>query len=109
MPSDDMYKYILPDIPEEEAKKLCAQLESHSSSCWHEVITYPGYKYIPTTCVIPELDYIIATEKQKAQVAREESEGVKITVHELKGVGHCPLISAPDQVAEILIGVAQAN
>jgi hypothetical protein len=85
------------------------QLENHSSACWHGVISYQGYKYIPTTCVIPENDFIIATAIQKEQVAREEREGVKITVHDLMGVGHVPIISVPDKVVEILISTAKAS
>jgi hypothetical protein len=109
MPEGDFYQYLFPDVPEEEAKKYMPQLENHSTACWHGVITYPGYKYIPTTCVIPENDFIIATAIQKEQVAREEREGAKITVHDLKGVGHVPIISVPDQVAEILISIAKAS
>lgn len=110
MPEGDFHKFIFPEFPEEreeEAKNYIAQLKNHSAACWHDVLTYPGYKFIPTTCLIPDMDFIIATEIQKEQVAREEREGVKITTHELKGVGHAPIISVPDKVAEILIGVAK--
>jgi pimeloyl-ACP methyl ester carboxylesterase len=107
MPPGDFYQYLFPELPEEEARNYTAQLENHSTVCWYGILTYPGYKYIPTTCLIPENDFIIATNIQKEQVAREEREGVKITVHELKGVGHAPIISIPEKVAEILIAVTK--
>jgi pimeloyl-ACP methyl ester carboxylesterase len=109
MPSGDFYKYLFPELPEEEARRYTAKLENHSTASWYGVLTYPGYKFIPTTCLIPDTDFIIATDIQKEQVAREEREGVKITVHELKGVGHCPIVSIPDKVAQILIDIAKAS
>lgn len=109
MPPGDFYKYLFPELPEEEARRWTAQLENHSTASWHGVLTYPGYKFIPTTCLIPDSDFVIATNIQKEQVAREEREGVKITVHELKGVGHSPIISVPDKVADILISTAKAS
>jgi hypothetical protein len=77
MPPRDFYQYLLAELPEEEAKKYTAQLENHSTACWYASLTYPGYKYIPTTCLIPDTDLIIATNIQKDQVAKEEKEGVK--------------------------------
>jgi hypothetical protein len=107
MPPRDFYQYLLAELPEEEAKKYTDQLENHSTACWYVVLTYPGYNYTPTTCLIPENDLVIATNIQKDQVAREEKEGVKITVHELQGAGDTPIISIPDKVAEILIGITK--
>ena len=109
MPGGEFYKYLFPDIPEEEAKRYTALLKNHSSASWHGVITYPAYKFIPTTCIIPELDFVIATNIQKGQVVREEAEGVKIAVHELKGVGHAPMVGVPDKLAQILIDTAKAS
>ncbi|KAE9373310.1 alpha/beta-hydrolase [Stipitochalara longipes BDJ] len=109
MPGGEFYKYLFPDLPEEEAKNYTALLENHSSASWHGVVTYPAYKFIPTTCVIPDQDFIIATDIQKGQVAREDAEGVKITVHELKGVGHSPMVSIPERMAEILISTTKTS
>jgi pimeloyl-ACP methyl ester carboxylesterase len=109
MPGGEYYKYLFPELPEEKAKSLTASLKNHPSACWHGVITYPAYKFIPTTCIIPELDFIIATEIQKGQVAREEAEGVKIVVHELKDAGHAPIVSVPDKLAELLISTAKTS
>jgi hypothetical protein len=34
---------------------------------------------------------------------------VKIAVHELKGVGHVPMITIPGKVADLLIDAAKAS
>jgi hypothetical protein len=96
-----MYKYIFPELPE-EAKAYTVQLENHSTISFHGVSTYAGYRHIPSTCLIPENDFIIPTEKQKALVAAPEAEGAKLTVIACEA-GHVPLLSIPEKVAEVLI------
>jgi pimeloyl-ACP methyl ester carboxylesterase len=63
-------------------------------------LTYPAYKYIPTTYVIP-------TEYQKSMLAaaqKDGAEGIKVLSLE---TGHAPMLTAPEAVAEILISVAK--
>jgi len=70
-------------------------------------LTYPAYKYIPTTYVIPTDDRIIPTEYQKSMLAaaqKDGAEGIKVLSLE---TGHAPMVTAPEAVADILIGVAK--
>lgn len=103
-----MYKCIFSDLPDAEGRKYTAEMESHSSAGRHDVLAYPGYMFIPTTCVVPDNDMVIVTSIQKENIARARSEGAKITVHDVKA-GHVPLLSMPDKVAEIFIGAATLN
>jgi len=105
---ESMYKDIFPDLPDAEGRKYTAEMENHSSACWHEVLTYPGYMFIPTTCVVPDNDMVIATSIQRENIARAQNEGAKIIVHNVEA-GHVPLLSMPEKVAEILISVATSS
>jgi hypothetical protein len=87
-----MYKYIFPDLPDAEGRKYIAEMETLSSACWHEVLTYPGHHFIPTTCIVPNNDMVIETLIQRENIARAQSEGAKITVHDLNA-GYVPLLT----------------
>ena len=106
-PSDNHHLNIFSDVPELEAKSNMSIFIPHSCISWMGNLTYPAYKYIPTTYVIPTHDRIIPTEYQKSMLAaaqKDGAEGIKVLSLE---TGHAPMLTAPEAVAEILISIAK--
>jgi pimeloyl-ACP methyl ester carboxylesterase len=106
-PSDNYHLNIFSDVPESEAKSNMSIFIPHSCASWMGKLTYPAYKYIPTTYVIPTDDRIIPTEYQNSMLAAAQKDGAEgINVVSLE-TGHAPMLTAPEAVAKIFIGVAK--
>lgn len=105
--SDNHHLNIFSDVPELDAISNMSIFKSHSCVSWLGNLTYPAYKYIPTTYVIPTDDRVIPTEYQKSMLAaaqKDGAEGIKMLSLE---TGHAPMVTAPEAVAKILVAVAQ--
>lgn len=104
---EEDWKNIYNDLPEAEARHFMNQMPNHSTISLSGELTYPGYKFIPTTYLVTENDKIISPEAQKEMIAFAEGEGVKVNVITTQS-GHVPMLSIPEKVAETLIGAANA-
>lgn len=102
---EEDWKNIYNDFPEAEARHHMNQMPNHSTISFSGELTYPGYKFIPTTYLVTENDKIIPLEAQKEMIAVAEGAGVNVKVITTQS-GHIPMLSIPEKVAETLIGVA---
>lgn len=95
-----------PELELEKAMDLVRLMSKHSAISFTGKTTYAAYKYIPTSYIKCENDFIVATQKQQAFIDRiGEESGKEVDVHTLN-TGHCPNVTAPDDLAKAIIQIA---
>jgi hypothetical protein len=103
---DEDYKNIFSDISETEGKAYIKKFLCHSTVSFTGRVTYPAYKFIPTTYLIPEGDMVTPPENQRDMLAAAEADGANIRVRTLDA-GYVPMVGVPEKVAEVLISAAR--
>ncbi|PVH87534.1 alpha/beta-hydrolase [Cadophora sp. DSE1049] len=102
---DEDWKNIFSDMPDDEARHYMNLMPSHSTISFSGELTHPGYKYIPSTCLLTEGDKIIPVEGQRQMIEFARGEGVDVKVVETSA-GHCPMLSIPEKTVDVLVAAA---
>ncbi|KUJ11053.1 alpha/beta-hydrolase [Mollisia scopiformis] len=105
---EEDWKNIFNDLPEEQARYYMNQMPVHSTVSLSGKFSYPGYLYIPTTYFLTEKDKIISPENQEAMVEKVRGLGGEVRVVRSKA-GHVPMLSAPEEVVEVIVGAAKGQ
>jgi pimeloyl-ACP methyl ester carboxylesterase len=103
---DEDYKNIFSNLSKANGKAYIKEFSCHSTVSFTGRLTYPAYKFLPTTYVITEGDKVIPPENQREMLAAAETDGSKITVQSLDA-GHVPMVGVPEKVAEVLVSAAR--
>ncbi|KAK3116867.1 hypothetical protein LTR53_002307 [Teratosphaeriaceae sp. CCFEE 6253] len=95
-------KVNLSDMPYERAIELASQFSYHSTESFSNVLTYAGYRYIPSAYIICDKDVVLPPAFQKGRVELvEKASGNAVKVLHCDS-GHCPNLSKPDHVALLI-------
>ena len=89
-------KLLFNDLNDEDKEKWLKALSPQPAEDWDDVITYAGWKDVPSTYLVCEDDQVIPPPMQ-VQIA--ESAGCKL---EKCGSGHMPMLSMPERVVEVV-------
>ena len=96
------------DLPYEEAKDWAGRMPQHSAPSFEGKLTFPGYNHIPVSFVFCDRDVILPPEFQSSVIESIEREsGKQVDVHHLN-TGHCPMTSAPEDLATVVIKAIKA-
>ncbi|KAK4935872.1 hypothetical protein LTR10_023130 [Elasticomyces elasticus] len=97
------------DLPKEEGIEWCRKMPLHSLASYEGKLTYPAYKYIRSSWIFCEKDQVLNPDLQRSFIEMIEKEsGNKVDVHNL-AMPHCPNISAPLQLANVVVKAVAAN
>lgn len=100
---EESAKLTFSDMPFEEAKEWARKMPYHSAPSFEGRLTYPGYNKIPVSFVFCDKDVILPPDFQTSVIEGIEKEsGEKVDVHHLD-TGHCPNVSAPAKLAEVVV------
>jgi hypothetical protein len=81
----------------------------HSLASYEGKLTYPGYKYIRSSWILCEKDQVLSPDFQRSCIGLIEKEsGRKVDVHNL-AMPHCPNISAPLELANVVVKAVAAK
>ena len=95
-------RYTFSDLPEEEAIRWASTFPGHSAITFMEKLTYPAYKHIPVAYLLCKGDRLIHPDVQRSfidHVSRESGREAKVYACDS---GHCPNISRPDYVVDVV-------
>jgi pimeloyl-ACP methyl ester carboxylesterase len=95
-------KVIFSDLPSDEAIKYVSKMPYHSGPSFVGPLTYAAYKYIPTTYIICEQDMVIPPEVQRQFIGNIERMTGKPVSTVMLDAGHCPNVTAPENVARAI-------
>lgn len=99
-------EYIFTHLSDAEKADYAYRLKRHSSRTFDDRLTYTGYVHVPSTYVIATDDMVITTDFAKNMVNAANAKGANIVVKEMHS-DHCPMISHPEDVVEILVQAAE--
>lgn len=95
-----------PDLEFDKAVELVKVMPRHSALSFAGQLTYPAYKHIPASYIVCENDFIITLDKQRKFIERIKAEsGKEVDVHTLN-TGHCPNVTAPEELVKVIISIA---
>jgi len=98
-------KAALSDVEFQRAIDIVTIMPKHSMSTFTSELTYPGYKHIPASYIFCETDCLVLPDTQRKYIERiKGATGKEVDVHTLS-TGHAPNISAPDKLAEVVVGI----
>ncbi|KAL8672150.1 MAG: hypothetical protein Q9168_003373 [Polycauliona sp. 1 TL-2023] len=89
------------DIEQGEVNEMAALLVNHSGRAVTDTITYPAWRYIPTTYVRTLRDEVLFPSWQDRQIKAVEDEAIKITI-ETFDTSHSPFLSVPDTMIGVI-------
>lgn len=89
------------DLPPAQAMAWAKKMPEQSAASFAGELTYPGYKYVPVSYLVCEDDKVLPPAFQRSMIEMLEAQGVKVDVHTCSA-GHCPIISMPDTVVDII-------
>jgi homoserine acetyltransferase len=105
---ENVAKSVFNDFPSDEALEWAGKLTWQSMAALGTPLTYAGYNDVSVSYVLVESDQLVTPENQKAYIANiEESSGNKVNVIKLDA-GHFPHVTRTDELAEIIIKVANS-
>lgn len=90
------------DLPPADAEEWKKQIKHHSRETLASRLTYPAYKYIPTTYLLCKDDQAIPYERQLKLV---EDAGVPITTVTCDA-SHSPFLSQPALTVKVIRNAA---
>ena len=85
------------DLEPERGREMEALLARQSGPAMTDAVTYPAWRYIPTTYLRTMDDRVLFPEWQERQIKAVREAGVKITVETYKA-GHSPFLSIPGEM-----------
>ncbi|MCJ1435568.1 hypothetical protein MMC27_004942 [Xylographa pallens] len=92
----DPISNLFNDLPPADAESWSNKLSFQPAHGWHGVISYTGWKEVPSIYLICENDIVVPAEVQKYFAANAGSEIVTCTA------GHMPMLSQPEKVVEVI-------
>lgn len=98
-------EHIFSQLDGADRTHYAQQLQYHSVVTFPERLTFPAYEHIPTTCLVSLDDAAVPTAPQHKMVDAAIAKGANVTKVELHS-DHCPQISHPKEVVNILVKVA---
>lgn len=99
-------KGMFPDLEFDKAVGLMKSMTKHSALSFTGQLTYAAYKHIPVSYIRCEKDFIVAPEKQQKFIDHIRTEsGKEVDVHTL-ATGHCPNVTAPEELAKAIVRIA---
>lgn len=84
------------DLPPKEAEAWAKQLSFQPASGWNQVITYTGWKEVPSVYLTCENDKVLPPDFQQHFAQNAGSEIVNCSA------GHMPMLSQPEKVVEVI-------
>lgn len=107
-PAEMAYAAFFPRVSTEEGPKYAAMTNAQAMKPLFQPLTFPGWKYIPTTYVVPENDQAVLPELQHQQFRRAVGSGGNKSLREvvLEGGDHIPMLSSPEEVVRVCIECA---
>jgi pimeloyl-ACP methyl ester carboxylesterase len=92
------------DLPEEEAEEWQSKLQVQPAlEHWKVPVPYCGWKDVPSTYIVCELDRLLPVHVQEKMSALASSEVVRLQA------GHMVQLSQPDAVAKIISEAVSAR
>jgi len=105
---DAAAKATFPELEVDKAIALVMSFSRHSALSFKGELTYPGYNYVPTSYILCEKDSNMTPAIQRQYIDRIETEsGNDVDVRTLN-TGHCPNITAPEKLAQIVVDIARS-
>ena len=99
-------KATFPELEVDKAIEWIKRFPRHSAPSFNGRLTYAAYKYIPASYILCENDFLIPPDTQREYIHRIETEsGKAVDVHTLN-TGHCPNVTAPDELAKVVANIA---
>ena len=91
------------DLPKEEGTEWVRKMPLHSLASWEGKLTYPAYRYIPSSWILCEQDEVVPPEFQRSRIELIERESAqKVDVYDF-AAAHCPNISAPKELGDVVL------
>ena len=90
-------RLLYADLEPERAKKMEALLARQSGAAMTDAVTYPAWRYIPTTYLKTQDDRVLFPEWQERQIKAVRDVGVELTVENYKS-SHSPFLSMPGEM-----------
>lgn len=95
--------YICSDISESEQKHYAAMQKPHSAVSFTGRLAYAGYLHVPTTFVLTGKDKAVDPKFLHDSVDGVIKEGKANVRKVVLESDHCPMISHPEEIVEILL------
>ncbi|KIW20865.1 hypothetical protein PV08_01443 [Exophiala spinifera] len=95
------------DMSEEQVKEAVSKLKPHSYQTFHSVVTYEGWRFVPTTYLYCLQDQAIPMFVQKLMV-EEFAKGVDVKTPTVDA-SHTPFVSKPLETANAIRRAAGEN
>lgn len=101
---------IFNDVPDEATRQhYFESMPVHAARSFAEKLTYAAYKDVKAVYVLTDADKIVVPRMQHEMVDRANAtlaDSRKIKKVVLEGSGHVAVVSRPEEVTDILVGVA---
>ncbi|ETI20245.1 hypothetical protein G647_08279 [Cladophialophora carrionii CBS 160.54] len=102
-------KATFPDYPLDLALSQVRAMGRHSNASFTSKVTYEGWRDVAVSWILCERDLIIPPAVQRGYIDRIGQEsGREVDLHVLDA-GHCPNVTAPEALAEVLVKIVQAE
>lgn len=85
------------DLPPTEASFWTSKLQCQPASGWDDVVSYVGWKNVPSVYLVCEKDALLPPEMQIQMAERAGSEIEKCNA------GHCCMLGKPERVVEVVL------
>jgi hypothetical protein len=96
-------------MPLQSAIEVIKSMGKHSNLSFKSQITHSGWKDVPVSWILTELDFIISPDVQRGYIETIEREtGRKVDLH-IMATGHSPTATKPEEVAAILLKIVQMH
>lgn len=97
----------MPEVSEEEGRRVTQQLAYHSSTSFTNPLTYAGYKDVAVSYLLCEKDIAIPHESQTDMIELVEREsGSKVDVVRINA-GHGPNFTALGEVVDWIVNMSE--
>jgi pimeloyl-ACP methyl ester carboxylesterase len=101
MEADATGPYVFNHLESNAQMHYAQQLRCHSAQTFEDPLTYAGYNHVPAFYVLCSDDRVIPLELQKQMVAKAREKGTVVEEVDIYS-DHCPMISHPKEVRDIL-------
>lgn len=99
--------FVAQDLPAEVGEAVVEGFACHSAVSFTNELTHAGYKNIPVSYLVCEIDTCIPLESQKLGIENiEKSSGKKVAITSINAA-HMPNMSALPKVVEWIVDVAK--
>ena len=100
--------FIFAHLGPEDRTLYGRRFRNHCARTFSDGLTYPGYMKVPSTYVLCSDDPVIPPELQNEMIKSALAQDAEMVVQEIYS-DHCPMVTHPEEVAKILIAVAEGD